>query len=74
LRGNCSGALELLHAEVILVTNLPLIWSLLRDVFPALKSWTGGSKRGTDRYKSGPWTSKGGSKPSHRHCSHRAPR
>lgn len=48
----------------ILVTNLPLIWSLLRDVFPALKSWTGGSKRGTDRYKSGPWASKGtGSKP-----------
>ncbi|KAJ5091179.1 hypothetical protein NUU61_006049 [Penicillium alfredii] len=42
----------------ILVTNLPLIWSLLRDVFPALKSWTGGSKRGTDRYKSGPWASK----------------
>ncbi|KAJ5226394.1 hypothetical protein N7468_007619 [Penicillium chermesinum] len=42
----------------ILVTNLPLVWSLLRDVFPALKSWTGGSKRGTDRYKSGPWTSK----------------
>ncbi|KAJ5925911.1 hypothetical protein N7454_007421 [Penicillium verhagenii] len=33
----------------ILVTNLPLVWSLLRDVFPALKSWTGGSKRGTDR-------------------------
>ncbi|KAJ5126631.1 hypothetical protein N7448_007410 [Penicillium atrosanguineum] len=48
----------------ILVTNLPLVWSLLRDVFPALKSWTGGSKRGTDRYKSGPWTSKGtGSRP-----------
>ncbi|CAG7933184.1 unnamed protein product [Penicillium olsonii] len=45
----------------ILVTNFPLVWSLLRDVFPALKSWTGGSKRGTDRYKSGPWTSKGGS-------------
>ncbi|KAJ5493729.1 hypothetical protein N7463_009816 [Penicillium fimorum] len=45
----------------ILVTNLPLVWSLLRDVFPALKSWSGGSKRGTDRYKSGPWTSKGGS-------------
>ncbi|KAJ5131455.1 uncharacterized protein N7515_007494 [Penicillium bovifimosum] len=46
----------------ILVTNLPLVWSLLRDVFPALKSWTGGSKRGTDRYKYGPWnTSKGGS-------------
>ncbi|GIK04808.1 hypothetical protein Aspvir_008903 [Aspergillus viridinutans] len=43
----------------ILVTNLPLVWSLLRDVFPALKSWTGGSKRGTDRYRSGPWTSKG---------------
>ncbi|CAL5866958.1 uncharacterized protein PFLUO_LOCUS1170 [Penicillium psychrofluorescens] len=45
----------------ILVTNLPLIWSLMRDVFPALKSWTGGSKRGTDRYKSGPWTSNKGS-------------
>jgi hypothetical protein len=43
----------------VLVTNLPLVWSLLRDVFPALKSWTGGSKRGTDRYRSGPWTSKG---------------
>lgn len=43
----------------ILVTNLPLVWSLLRDVFPAIKSWTGGSKRGTDRYKTGPWTSKG---------------
>ncbi|KKK14858.1 hypothetical protein AOCH_001767, partial [Aspergillus ochraceoroseus] len=42
----------------ILVTNLPLIWSLLRDVFPALKSWTGGSKRANDRYRSGPWTSK----------------
>ncbi|KAE8160703.1 hypothetical protein BDV40DRAFT_269791 [Aspergillus tamarii] len=42
----------------VLVTNLPLIWSLLRDVFPALKSWTGGSKRATDRYRSGPWTSK----------------
>ncbi|KAI9932133.1 hypothetical protein AWENTII_010462 [Aspergillus wentii] len=45
----------------ILVTNLPLVWSLLRDVFPALKSWTGGSRRATDRYRSGPWTSKGGS-------------
>ncbi|KAF4761612.1 hypothetical protein HAV15_005198 [Penicillium sp. str.  len=43
----------------ILVTNLPLVWSLLRDVFPALKSWTGGSKRGTDRYKSGPWDQQG---------------
>ncbi|KAH1301242.1 hypothetical protein KXX11_004206 [Aspergillus fumigatus] len=43
----------------VLVTNLPLVWSLLRDVFPALKSWTGGSKKGTDRYRSGPWTSKG---------------
>ncbi|OJI97057.1 hypothetical protein ASPVEDRAFT_78797 [Aspergillus versicolor CBS 583.65] len=42
----------------ILVTNLPLIWSLLRDVFPALKSWTGGSKRGTNnRYRSGAWYS-----------------
>lgn len=43
----------------ILVTNLPLIWPLLRDVFPVLKSWSGGSKRGTDRYRSRPWTSKG---------------
>lgn len=44
----------------ILVTNLPLVWSLLRDVFPALKSWTGGSRRATtERYRSGPWTSKG---------------
>ncbi|OJZ89863.1 hypothetical protein ASPFODRAFT_43157 [Aspergillus luchuensis CBS 106.47] len=44
----------------ILVTNLPLVWSLLRDVFPALKSWTGGSRRGTtERYRTGPWTSKG---------------
>ncbi|OJJ45575.1 hypothetical protein ASPZODRAFT_17024 [Penicilliopsis zonata CBS 506.65] len=45
----------------ILVTNLPLIWSLLRDVFPAIKSWSGGSKRGTSsRYHtSAPWTSKG---------------
>ncbi|KAE8351262.1 hypothetical protein BDV28DRAFT_158888 [Aspergillus coremiiformis] len=42
----------------ILVTNLPLIWSLLRDVFPALQSWTGGSKRAAERYQSGPWTSK----------------
>lgn len=25
----------------MLVTNLPLVWSLLRDIFPALKSWTG---------------------------------
>ena len=38
----------------ILVTNLPLIWSLLRDVFPVLKSWTGGSKRTTkDWYRFG---------------------
>ncbi|KAL4917787.1 hypothetical protein BDW62DRAFT_217806 [Aspergillus aurantiobrunneus] len=36
----------------ILVTNLPLIWSLLRDVFPVLQSWTAGSKRGTNRYRS----------------------
>ncbi|KAL2824122.1 hypothetical protein BDW59DRAFT_147865 [Aspergillus cavernicola] len=43
----------------VLVTNLPLIWSLLRDVFPAFKSWTGGSKRGTDRYRSGPWNTSG---------------
>ncbi|KAJ5614727.1 hypothetical protein N7528_008381 [Penicillium herquei] len=47
----------------ILVTNLPLVWSLLRDVFPALKSWTGGSKRGTDRYKSQPWTNSKNSRP-----------
>ncbi|PYH45815.1 uncharacterized protein BP01DRAFT_356453 [Aspergillus saccharolyticus JOP 1030-1] len=43
----------------ILVTNLPLVWSLLRDVFPALKSWTGGSHRGTDRYRTGPYAPKG---------------
>lgn len=43
----------------ILVTNLPLVWSLIRDVFPVLRSWSGGSKRGTERYKSGPWLSKG---------------
>ncbi|PWY88723.1 UbiD family decarboxylase [Aspergillus sclerotioniger CBS 115572] len=44
----------------ILVTNLPLVWSLLRDVFPALKSWTGGSRKATtERYRTGPWTSKG---------------
>lgn len=42
----------------MLVTNLPLVWSLLRDIFPALKSWTGGSRRQTDRYNSmyGPWS------------------
>jgi hypothetical protein len=34
----------------MLVTNLPLVWSLLRDVFPILKSWTGGSKKTSDRY------------------------
>lgn len=35
----------------LLVTNLPLIWSLLRDIFPnLLNSWTGGSKKGVDRY------------------------
>ena len=47
----------------ILVTNIPLVWSLLRDVFPALKSWTGGSQRNTeDRYRSRRWTfSKGSS-------------
>ncbi|EAW07314.1 uncharacterized protein ACLA_020210 [Aspergillus clavatus NRRL 1] len=45
----------------ILVTNLPLVWSLLRDVFPTLKSWTGGSKKGTDRYRSEPWTNSKGS-------------
>jgi hypothetical protein len=42
----------------ILVTNIPLVWSLLRDVFPGiLRSWTGGSKKGTDRYyPSTPWS------------------
>ncbi|KAJ9221314.1 hypothetical protein DTO271D3_8725 [Paecilomyces variotii] len=40
----------------ILVTNIPLIWSLLRDIFPALKSWTGGSRRLTERYRSGAYT------------------
>ncbi|CRG89344.1 hypothetical protein PISL3812_06380 [Talaromyces islandicus] len=42
----------------ILVTNIPLVWSLLRDVFPSmLRSWTGGSKKGTDRYyPSAPWS------------------
>lgn len=41
----------------ILVTNLPLIWSLLRDVFPVFKSWTGGSRHGTNRYRTGAWNS-----------------
>lgn len=46
----------------ILVTNIPLVWSLLRDVFPALRSWTGGSHRGTEqRYRSGRWTFSKGS-------------
>lgn len=46
----------------ILVTNIPLVWSLLRDVFPALRSWTGGSNRGTEnRYRSGRWTFSKGS-------------
>lgn len=42
----------------ILVTNLPLVWSLLRDVFPnILRSWTGGSKKASDRYyPSTPWS------------------
>jgi hypothetical protein len=42
----------------ILVTNLPLVWSLLRDVFPGiLRSWTGGSKKASDRYyPSTPWS------------------
>lgn len=44
----------------ILVTNLPLVWSLLRDVFPGLKSWTGGSKKTSDRYHTyGAWSTKG---------------
>lgn len=35
----------------MLVTNLPLVWSLLRDIFPnILNSWTGGSRKGADRY------------------------
>lgn len=44
----------------MLVTNLPLVWSLLREVFPAIKSWSGGSKKTGDRYRSGPWTSNRG--------------
>lgn len=42
----------------ILVTNIPLVWSLLRDVFPGLlKSWTGGSKKASGRYyPSAPWS------------------
>ena len=28
----------------MLVTCLPLTWSLMRDIFPSLKSWTGGSR------------------------------
>jgi hypothetical protein len=35
----------------ILVTNLPLVWSLLRDIVPGLGSWTGGSKRAAEAYK-----------------------
>lgn len=46
----------------VLVTNIPLVWSLLRDVFPSLKSWTGGSRRATEqRYRSGRWTFSKGS-------------
>lgn len=33
----------------VLVTNLPLVWSLLRDLFPSVGSW-GGSKKTSDRY------------------------
>lgn len=50
----------------ILVTNIPLVWSLLRDVFPALRSWTGGSHRqyGYDNryHRSSRWTFSKGSK------------
>lgn len=35
----------------ILVTNLPMVWTLLREVVPGLSSWLGGSKRGTDAYR-----------------------
>lgn len=43
----------------ILVTNLPLVWSLLRDVFPGLKSWTGGSRKTSDRYHAyGAWSTR----------------
>lgn len=46
----------------VLVTNIPLVWSLLRDVFPSLKSWTGGSRGRTEqRYRSGRWTFSKGS-------------
>ncbi|EGD86087.2 hypothetical protein H112_07007 [Trichophyton rubrum D6] len=38
----------------MLVTCLPMTWSLLRDIFPALKSWTGGSRQdGTGKVTSG---------------------
>ena len=40
----------------MVVTNLPLIWSLLREMFPGIMSW-GGSKRTDRRYLSAPWTS-----------------
>lgn len=47
----------------ILVTNIPLVWSLLRDVFPALRSWSGGSHRTYEsRYnRSSRWTFSKGS-------------
>lgn len=45
----------------MLVTNLPLVWSLLREVFPAIRSWSGGSKKTSDRYRSRRWTLSKGS-------------
>ncbi|OJD22168.1 hypothetical protein ACJ73_06489 [Blastomyces percursus] len=33
----------------VLVTNLPLTWSLLRDIFPALKNWSSGGSGPTGR-------------------------
>lgn len=39
----------------MVVTNIPLIWSLLRELFPGIMSW-GGSKKTDVRYRSGPWT------------------
>lgn len=44
----------------MLVTNLPLVWSLLREIFPAIRSRSGGSKKTDNRYRSWPWTSSKG--------------
>lgn len=41
----------------MLVTNLPLVWSLLREIFPAIRSWTGSKRTDQYQYPSGPWNS-----------------